>query len=99
MGHTGDEEERVAGQRDELGGGCGLLQRIEQFVRDLQLAASDADFDIRFGDAMKIASAGHLQVTLLGQVEIFGRLAWCMGAVVDFDASQPDSLEVANQRA
>ena len=66
-----------------LGGGGGFAKGIEQFLGDLQLSASDADFNIRFGDAVEIASPGHEQVALFGQVQIFGCLTGCVRTVVE----------------
>ena len=52
--------------RGPSGRGSGFAEGIEQFFGHLQLSSPDADFNIRLGDAMKIASAGYQQVALFG---------------------------------
>jgi len=38
---------------------CGLFERIKQSLGDLQITPACTDFDVRFGDAVEITSAGY----------------------------------------
>lgn len=40
----------------------GFFERIEQPLGNFQAASAHTHFDVRFGDAVKIASTGHQQV-------------------------------------
>ena len=63
------------------------------------MTSSDADFDVRLGDAVEIASAGDEEVALLGQVQILGGLAGGVGAVVYLDAARSGFFQLPKQRA
>ena len=63
------------------------------------LAAPDSHLNIRFGDPVKIAAAGHEEIALCGEIKVFGGLAGRVGAVMDFDASQSGGFEFPHQHA
>lgn len=58
---------------------------------------ADADFNVGFGETMKIAATGHEQAELLSETQIFSSLPCSMSAVVDFHAIESVRFQLANQ--
>ena len=63
----------------------------------MQCAFADADLDVGFREAVKVASAGDQQTELLGQAEVFSSLSRRMCTIVDLDTVESVGFELSNQ--